>query len=161
MGDHFLYSTSVLLKLIIQERFRHDLHYAWCSEHFDSKKLSRYSSGAMIAPSSNPADIYREIKRDVEGKDTHSSKINGFKTSLTSLAIEWAATGEIQPAERDEILHMINTASFEHWTPLIYVIPRALVEPRLELVPPDKRAGFGVEYIIKDLKRTEFDIIEF
>lgn len=42
----------------------------------------------------------------------------------------------------------------------MYLIPRTLVYPRLQLVPPDQRSSFGIEYIIADLKRNEFDIIE-
>ena len=55
---------------------------------------------------------------------------------------------------------MVDNASFEDWRPLVYVIPRAMVESRLEAVPPKKRASFGPEYIITDLRRHEFDIIE-
>lgn len=160
MSGLFLYSTSVFLKLHIQERFRKDMHYVWCSEYFDSNKLSSYSPGSLVAPSANPADIYRALRRDVDGKDRHSAKIGELKASLLKLAIEWEGNGEIQASEKDEIAYMVQNASFDYWRPLIYIIPRSLVELRLQLVPPDKRAGFGLEYIISDLKRTEFDIIE-
>jgi hypothetical protein len=55
---------------------------------------------------------------------------------------------------------MVDTAPFELWRPLVYVIPRTGVESRLKLVPMHKRAGFGPEYIIEDLRRSEFDLIE-
>jgi len=160
MSLPLLYSTNVLLKLLIQERFRGDIHYVWCSESFDSQSLARYSLGSHIAPTSNPADIYRELKSAVQRKDQHCYKINEQKGSLKSLAVAWKTNGDISIQEEDEITYMVDNASFDDWRPLIYVIPRALVEPRLQVVPANKRASFGPEYIITDLQRHEFDIIE-
>jgi hypothetical protein len=55
---------------------------------------------------------------------------------------------------------VVNNASFEEWRPLIYVIPRSSMEARLKVVPIHRRTGPTLEYIIEDLKRSEFDIIE-
>jgi hypothetical protein len=161
MGNALLYSTNVFLKFQIQEQYCGGIHYVWCSENCDSKTLSAYSPGALVAPSSNPADIYRELKRDVDGKDKHSAKINRQKATLASLAVTWEADGKISTTQKEEIIYLANTADFSLWRPLLYVIPRtADIERRLKLVPIDKRAGVGMEYIIEDLKRDEFDIIE-
>lgn len=145
---------------MIQERFRGDIHYVWCSELCDSKSAGLYSSAALVPPSSNPADIYRELQRDVKGKDNHSAKISQQKMSLIKVAIEWEKAKEISSDDRDEIIYLTEHASFDDWRPLLYVIPSEPVKSRLELVPPDKRAGLGVEYIIRDLIRSEFDIVE-
>jgi hypothetical protein len=160
MSGPVLYSTNVFLKLLIQERYRRDIHYVWCSESFDSRILSPYSSGALVAPSSNPADIYRELQRDVKGRDSHSAKIAAQKASLQNLAIAWATAGEITDEQKNEIMYMVSNASFDLWRPLVYVIPREPVESRLKVVPMEKRASFGPEYIIEDLRRSEFDLIE-
>jgi hypothetical protein len=80
--------------------------------------------------------------------------------SLKNLALIWESNGEISTDEKAEIIYMVDNASFDDWRPLIYVIPRATVETRLQVVPPDKRASKGMEYIITDLERQEFDIIE-
>ncbi len=74
---------------------------------------------------------------------------------------EWEHQGVITTAQKDDILYLVDHASFDLWRPLVYVIPRAPVASRLEEVPMSKRAGVGVEYIIPDLQRTEFDIIEW
>ncbi|MBV9864110.1 MAG: hypothetical protein JO316_02050 [Abitibacteriaceae bacterium] len=161
MASTILYSTNTYLKLYIQERFRHDLHYVWCSEHFDVNALPKYASGRNVPASSNPIDVFREIKRDVESQDQHSARINGQKASLNSLAVKWEAAGDITTDEKDEIIYIVNNASFHQWRPLMYVIPRAPVAARMKLVPPHSRAGLSEEYIIEDLKRPEFDIIEF
>ena len=80
--------------------------------------------------------------------------------SLTDRAIDWEKSGLISTVDRDEIIYMINNAVWDHWRPLIYIIPRAPVQTRLALVPMSRRAGFGNKYTIADLTRSEFDIIE-
>jgi hypothetical protein len=161
MANALLYSTNVFLKFQIQERYCKGIHHVWCSENCDSKTLSVYSAGALVGPSSNPADIYRELKRDVDGKDKHSAKIGAQKATLAGLAVTWEAAGEISALEKDEILYLVDTVDFSYWRPLLYVIPRtATIEARLQPVDIAKRAGFGNEFIIEDLKRDEFDIVE-
>lgn len=160
MSGVVLYSTNVFLKQFIQARFMGDLHYVWCSDTFDSATLGRYSLGALLPPSSNPVDIYRELKRDVDRGDLHSAKIAAQRASFISLATLWHASGHLAEEDRDDIAYMVNNAPLSHWRPLIYVIPRAPVESRLQLVPASKRAGIGDEYIIPDLQRNEFDLIE-
>lgn len=160
MSSPVLYSTNVFLKLLIQQMYRGDIHYVWCSESFDSKTLGSYTHGNRVPPSSNPADIYRQLKDDVNRQDQHSAKIQEQKSSFKDLAVDWAKKGEITAADRDDIMYMVDHAAFNDWRPLIYVIPRKRVESRLQLVPMHRRAGFGVEYIIPDLRREEFDLIE-
>jgi hypothetical protein len=161
MSGPLLYSTNTLMNFIIQQRFRSDIHWVWCSEVFDSRKSGSYSDASLVAPSSNPADIYRELQRDVAGKDSHSAKITAQKASLTALAVQWEANGDITTEHQQEIIYMVTTAAIEYWRPLLYVIPRMLVQKRLQLVPIEKRAGFGTEYIIADLRRDEFELLEF
>lgn len=161
MSRILLYSTNVFLKLLIQEKYRNDIHYVWCSERFDSRKLEAYSVRALIPPSSNPADIYRQLRRDVDGRDMHSAKIIAQKASFKSIAIEWEKNGEIASNDKEEIIYMVDTSDFELWKPLLYIIPYAPVKSRLLTVPISQRAGVGEEYIIPNLKRSEFDIIEF
>ena len=161
MTRPLLYSTNVYLKLIIQEKYYNDKHYVWCSEFFDNNSAAKHSSGALISPSSNPASIYRELKRDIIGKDKHSAKITAQKASFTLRAIQSFDAALISEEDKDEIIFMVEDAPFELWKPLLYVIPSDNVNDRLNLVPIEKRAGFGNEYIVTDLKRTEFDILEF
>ncbi len=155
-----LYSTNVYLKLLIHEMYFGDIHYVWCSEIFDSQQESRYRASGNIPPSSNPADIYRRLKTDVEGGDKHSPLITEKRASIESMAISSESKECLSEAERDEIIYLSKTADIQLWRPLIYVIPVGLVKTRLELVPPTNRAGIGMEYIIPDLNRDEFDIIE-
>lgn len=160
MSCPVLYSTNVFLKQHIQREYRGDIHYVWCSENFDSRTVAVYTSGSLVPPSSNPADIYRSLKDDVTRGDRHSAKIAAQRTSFEKLATTWLTAGEITAGQKDEIIYMVEHADIHHWRPLLYVIPRILVEPRLKTVPMEKRAGLGPEYIIEDLQRSEFDLIE-
>ena len=155
-----LYSTNPFLKLFINEKFLGDIHYVWCSEAFDSTKLATYSTLAHMPPSSDPCAIYRQLKDDVQRQDKHSAKIQATKASLQSLAIRWRDDGTITDDQMEEIAYMVTNASFDYWRPLVYIIPRDAINARLQVVPPAKRASLRVEYIIPDLRRNEFDIIE-
>ncbi len=160
MSSLFLYSTNVYLKLLIQEKYRNDLHYVWCSDCFDSTKLGAYAMGSHLPRSSNPAEIYRDIKSDVERSDFHSAKIRDQKTSFKSLAVQWQQAGEITKLEEQEIVYRVDHAPADLWRPLVYVISRPLVETRLQLVPLSQRASMADEFIIADLARSEFDLLE-
>ena len=163
MGKHFLYSTNVYLKLLIQEQYAKGKHWVWCSEEFNARNAASHTMSTLVAPSSNPCEIFRELTRDLkEGRDFHSDKINKQKLSLAARAHEWLASGEIDADQRDEILFMVDHAERDHWKPLLYVIPRAHIDPaRIKLVPMKDRASFGPEFIIKDLRREEFELIDF
>lgn len=160
MSSLFLYSTNVYLKLLIQEKYRNNLHYVWCSDCFDSTKLSGYTLGSLGAPSSNPVDIYRDLKRDLERSDLHSAKIRDQKASFKSLAVQWQQAKEITKLEEQEIVYLVDSASAQLWRPLIYVISRPLVQPRLQIVPLAHRASMADEFIVPDLARSEFDLVE-
>jgi len=157
---HLLYSTNPFIKLLIQERFRKDIHFVWCSETFDSTKHPAYSGASLTAPSSDPCAIYRLLAEDCKRADKHSAKIISTRSSLVSLSSKWRQAGEITSEEEEEIVYMANLSDQVLWRPLVYVIPRALVAPRLKLVPPSERASTGVEYTIANLARNEFDIVE-
>lgn len=162
MANGLLYSTNTFLKYYINSKYRADVHYVWCSEYFDSAKAPVYSPGSLTPPTSNPIDIYRDLLKAVASADSHNPKILEQRLSLVQRAIDWELTGKITANERDEIIYIVeDRLFFNYWRPLLYVIPRAKVVKRLQDVPPSKRAGLGNEYIIPDLKGSEFDRIEF
>ena len=160
MPDLFLYSTNTFLKHLICQRYRGDVHYVWCSVDFDSTTVSAYASGSLLPASSNPANIYRSLKADVVRGDMHSDKIKNQKASLVKLAVQWEANGEIDRQQKADIIWMVRNVDISHWRPLIYVIHRPSVQSRLQLVPMKNRAGLADEFIVSDLHRSEFDLIE-
>jgi hypothetical protein len=154
-----LYSTNTFLKFHIQEQFL-GVHRVWCSPVFEAQKRDRYSLGAGQPPSSDPCTIYRSLHHAVTVSDDHDAKINSQRKVLSALAVEWFEAGTITQAARDEIIAIVQQARFPDWRPLIFVIPYATVQSRLQLVDRQNRASHEPEYIIADLTRGEFDIIE-
>lgn len=149
------------MKYLINEKYRGNIHYVWCSESFDSKTLGTYVSGSLVAPTSNPKDIFVDLRKAVDATDKHNAKINEQISSLSARAVKWEASREISTMDKDDIIYMVNEAAyFKHWRPLLYVIPREPVESRLQPVPAALCASLGNEYIIPDLRRDEFDLIE-
>lgn len=161
MPGPLLYSTNPVIKLHIQEKYRKDLHYVWCSESFDSTKHNKYTSLSMVAPSSDPCAIYRQLRDEVGRGERHSDKITQMKAGLLARAIQWRDAGEITADDAAEITYIAENAGAAEWKPLIYVIPRAPVAARLQTVAASQRASLlGPEYIIQALARHEFDVIE-
>lgn len=163
MGQVLLYSVNAFLKQHIQCRYHGDKHYVWCSETYDSAATGAVgTAGTPLPPTSNPAEIYRSLKRDTDAGDTHSYKISEQRASLTRLARMWHKNGTITKDDRDDILYTVKVAGFREWRPIIYIIPRNLVQSRLQIVPIKKRAHpLAVEYILPDLHRSEFDSVEW
>jgi hypothetical protein len=156
-----LYSTNVYLKLHIHEKWRGDKHYVWCSEWYDSTKAPAYVGTAQIPPSSDPCAIYKELKEALARSDAHCAKVISQRGSFMKLAAGWCKKGEIDSAAKNEIAFLAKQGSgAPYWKPLVYVIPRAAVQSRLKPVPARNRAGLGDEFIIEDLRRSEFDVIE-
>jgi hypothetical protein len=155
-----LFSTNTYLKFRIQENYR-EQHYAWCSTAFSANALDKYALGAGTPPSSDPASIYRDLCDAIDRTDEHNAKINSQRATLLALAVDWFDAGFISANQRDDISMTISKAVFSHWRPLLFVIPYALVAARVQEVPRDKRASMEPEYIVPDLKRYEFGIVEF
>lgn len=155
------YSTNSYLAFQISENFYRGKHFVWCSPIFDSQAVDKYDIRRNIPPSSNPSMIYISLKTDVSLKDYHSSKIEANKKGLKAGASIMLQNGEINDFEFGFIMKMIDSSGIDDFRPLVYLIPKVLVDNRLEVVPVDERANpLGVEYKIIDLKRNEFEIIE-
>jgi hypothetical protein len=70
--------------------------------------------------------------------------------------------GAITQDQKDHIVYLVTNSELNEWKPLVYITSRSTIsKDRLREVRPDRRAGMGPEYFIEDLKRSEFDIIEF
>lgn len=154
-----LYSTNPFLKYRIQQEYRGQ-HFAWCSPVFDARVLNRYALGADQPPSSDPYSIYANLHKAVNKNDEHDTKINEQKKTLPAIAVQWCNDGHISDATRDEIIAIVAKATFREWRPLIYVIPFSGVSGRVIEVERARRASSEPEYIIEDLRSSEFDIIE-
>ena len=68
----------------------------------------------------------------------------------------------ISEDQRKEIVATVTSKSWRIWRPVLYVIGRSSVIPidRIKSVPHHRRAAYGPELQILDLKLPEFDLIE-
>lgn len=160
MPGPLLYSANPWIKYHIQKQYRGDRHYVWCSETFDGALLSPLDRGAFVAPSSNPAQIYRELAEAVRKGDRHCARIGELRLGIKQRATQWHLDGNLGTADLEEITALTDSLDLAVWKPYLYIIPRQSVESRIERVPPDERAGVTIEYRIADLNGSDFDIVQ-
>jgi hypothetical protein len=157
-----LYSTNPWVSYMIAERYRGNIHRVWCGEVYDPRKEPSLSLASAVPPSSSPAQIYKRWAEELQTGERHSLERDRVKATLSSLAVRWCTDGSIEEGQRDEILYALEQNDSQLWRPLLYVIPRTpQIAQRLLTVPPAKRAGLAPEYILEDLRREEFDVLEF
>jgi hypothetical protein len=155
-----LYSTNTYLKFRLQDRYRGE-HHVWCSPAFSAEKLGKYSLGSNTPASSDPASIYRELlDAAIRRPDGHNAKILSQKATILALAVDWCNANYITASERDDITAVVGMVPIDHWRPLLFVIPYAGVAGRVQEVLASQRASMEPEFIIPDLKPSEFGIVE-
>src|SRR5690349_18045505 len=140
-----LYSTNAWLKWMICDRFSPTGHFVWCSEAFDPTPAAGATPWTSVPPSSSPREIYSALREACLREDKHDAKIISIRTGLKTLGTAWRANGHIDDDQLAEIIFHADNAGFKDLRPVLYVIPTALVVSRCVLVPPDKRAGIGLE----------------
>ena len=156
------YSTNTYLAFLISETYYQGEHFVWCGPIFNPLTLGAYDLRRKTPPSSSPLKIYTTFKEDIEGNDLDSKKIKSAKNGLKNGAGIQHANKVIDDIELASILYTIDHASITEFRPLIYAIPKHLVESRVKIVPVDAKANpLSVEYQILDLKKNEFEILEF
>ena len=158
------FSTNPWIKWYIQNKWRGDVHFVWCSDVFDPRSVGTTHHGSLIPPTSSPCAIYKELADAVRpgSADRHNPKIVAQRASVASRAEEWRRKGEINDAIADEILAIVNGGDLSIWRPQLYIIPKSGIDTsRVELVPFGVRAGLGDEFWIRDLRGSEFDMVTF
>jgi hypothetical protein len=163
MPSPFLYSTNPWIKFDIYQRYRGQRHWVWCSDFYDSRKYYLHVGSGHMPPSSNPAEIYENLRAStLERPDLHCPTIARVKLNLQQRALEWVADGSLSFGDGQDIVYQLDHAVLADWRPLLYVIHRASVAPRLVEVPPDKRANpISPEWTLSDLAPDEFDVLGF
>jgi hypothetical protein len=137
---------------MVAEKYLNRKHCVWCSD--------KYDPGG--APSSSPCELFISLLKDCEGEDKYSSSIERYKKTFRRLAAKWASDGTITADEKDEIIALINSTSWNIWKPQLYIICQSLLAgtTRLITVPVHGCAAVCTEWQIKDLDSSEFEIIE-
>ena len=149
----FLYSINSFLSYKIAEHFYKNIHYVWCSPNYNSKGLN--------PPSSDPFEICQGLIKDIEGGDLHSSKISMNKTGLIKGANVIHSKGIITEDEKQQIISVVEQATLEYFRPLIYIMNYEDVKDITNSAPIEIKAGFfSKEYIIEQLPRQKFEVID-
>jgi len=156
------YSTNTEIAYRINENYYNGKHYVWCSPVFNPSILDRYSTYSKIPRSSNPHEIYCDLRKDVIQGDRDSPKIKLNKLGLKKGASAQLRRGVITQEQFGSITDLIKRATIKDFSPYIYLIRADLVAPaRIEQVSVNKTANpLGIEFRIMDLDRSEFEIIE-
>lgn len=155
-----LYSTNTWLAYNVAERYFRRRHYVWCTPFFDSIGYSKIDY--TVAPTSCPKEIYLGLHKEVDGGDKHSSKIGDNKLGIMKGAALKKDAGIISEEQEAEIASITEAADIRYFRPLLYIIPYQKVSRMARRVPVNDRAHpLSVEYIIEDLPRSYFDVIEW
>lgn len=156
------YSTNTRIAFFITEQFYQSTHFVWCAPVYDPQKLNNYDLRSKIPVSSSPFKIYRNLLDDVKSNDQHSAKIEQNKIGLKKGAAIMREKGIIDDNDFTRILAIIDKADISEFTPLLYLIPAHLVSERIVPVDVESSANpLSSEYQIFDLKKSEFEIVEF
>ncbi|HLP51444.1 MAG TPA: hypothetical protein VK154_11200 [Chitinophagales bacterium] len=159
--DILLYSTNAYLAHFLAEQFYKGHHYVWCGSVFNPRSLDDLNPLKNIPSTSSPHDIYAGLRKECIDSDLHGANIERIKTGLLKGAGFKLAEGVITDSQYGHVIHIIKNAQLKFFNPLIYVIPRSLVETKLEKVAFDKMASpLSDEYIIPNLTLSEFNVID-
>ena len=156
------FSTTTTLANLIAKNFFNDTYFVWCSPVFDPTKSESHDIRSRIPASSSPLYKYKEYQRCIDPPDLHALQIKEHKKGLKKGALAKYNNGDITEPELQRINQLINNSSINEFKPLMYIIPHSVVAKKIKRVDSkDAAHPFSEEYKITELKREEFEIIEF
>jgi hypothetical protein len=154
-----LYSTNTWLAYIITEKFYSGSHYIWCTPNFHMNNQTKID--ATTPPTSTPYDILTSLNGEVSRGDKHSAKIKENKLGLIRGAAIKKGQGIITADQESEVIEIVNNSEIRDFRPLLYVMSYEAVRGLLRTVPVKDRAHpLSIEFIIEELPRNLFDVIE-
>lgn len=150
--DLLLYSTNTALAYKIAKDYYNNVFYVWCTDAFDA---------ALQPGTSNPRTLCSRYLDQIIRNDRHAVEINQNKAGILKGASEKLKQGVITQEQYKEISTRVAFAEMEAFYPIVFLIDKRSVKGRLQVVEPkDAASNHSVEYIIKDLKWNEFEMIK-
>lgn len=150
-ADILLYSTCTELAYKVNKRYYNDIHFVWCTDSFDA---------ALQPGTSNPRTMCTRYLDQIIKNDKHAVEIYNNKAGILKGAKEKLAQGIINDEQYKEISYRVAYADMTEFYPVIYLIDKKAVKSKLEVVDKkDAASDSSVEYIIRELKNTEFEVI--
>jgi len=155
-----LYSTNTWLAYMIAQRYYKSEHYVWCTPFFDPRRNG--GRDAAVPPTSSPFEVYCSLAEEVSRRDRHSKKIEENRVGILRGANAKKQAGVIDDVQEKDIVSIVSQAEIPDFRPLMYVIPYSVVVDRMREPPlEDKAHPLSAEYVIDQLPRDLFDVIEF
>ena len=150
----FLFSAGTLFSYYINCRYYNDVHYVWCTTHFNDSKQPI---------TSNPQSICKRYFEQIATGDRHAKEILENMSGLMRGADAKLSAGVITEEQHNEICHLISYARYEDFYPVLYVIDvnKVGADRCIEVDKKDRASDESVEYRIFDLKEGEYEIIDF
>lgn len=153
-----LYSTNTWLAYMIAERYYGGDHYVWCTPFFDPRKGA---SDSAVPPTSSPFEMYWGLSEEIRRRDRHSHRVQENRAGVLRGANAKRAAGLIDARQESEIVTIVDLAHDGDFRPIVYVIPFVSVASLVREPPPEEKAHpLSAEYIIDQLPRKLFDVIE-
>lgn len=150
--DMLLYSTCTDLAYRIAKEYYNDVHYVWCTDAFDA---------ALQPGTSNPRTLCSRYLDQILRGDQHAVEIDHNRVGILKGADEKLKQGVIDSNQYNEIRARVLYSPMDAFYPVVFLIDKRAVKKRLEVVDTkDAASSFSVEYIIKDLKWNEFEVIK-
>lgn len=146
-----LYSTVTELAYRIAQKYYNEIHYVWCTSSFD----------ALLQPgSSNPRTLCNRYLDQIIKADSHAVEIDNNKAGILKGAKHKFDSCKINQHQYDEITGIVKYSKMEDFYPVIFLIHKRSAKNRSKKVLMNETASnISEEYIIEDLKRSEFEFI--
>ena len=155
-----LYSTNTWLAYIISQIYYGQQHYVWATPYFSSASVP--SHDYTVPPSSSPSEIHGGLLKAVVSGDHHCAKIESNRIGILRGATVKAKANLITAKQRRDIFAIVERAETRDFRPLIYVIPFQSIGALIKEVSVKEKAHpLSEEYVIRNLPRSCFDVIEF
>jgi hypothetical protein len=85
------------IKYYAKRTFSDDMPYVWCSGRYDRSSNLVPRTALPSPPTSDAAEISRQVKGAIGRKDRHDCRLSGWRTSLLAHVAGWEADGSITP----------------------------------------------------------------
>ena len=150
----FLFSIGTSFAYKINHMYYDNVHYVWCTTHFDDKKQP---------VTSRPQSICKRFFDQVVTGDRHTREIADNKAGILRGAQAKLEAGVINDEQYDEICQLVNLAHYEDFFPVLYIIDgRKVGNARCkEVDKKDRASDTSIEYKIFDLTEGEYELVDF
>ena len=113
MAGLAFYSTNPWFASEVATKYLGGNHFAWVSEFFDTEREAPAgSAGHLIAPSSNPLNIYEDLLHECNAEEEHSRIIRDHRKTFQRLAKDYGSGTIDKALRRDGRVHALGHGGY-------------------------------------------------